>query len=101
MNVLKAFENYSDWCHPVVCNIFDIMSRLYGKGFYLAFCWLPSQVGITGNEQADSVARLAMTRLPLKVPLSDMKHRFLTPWQESWSQQLDIKLHSVKPVIGA
>ncbi|GFT71073.1 hypothetical protein TNCV_3951011 [Trichonephila clavipes] len=22
-------------------------------------------------------------------------------WQESWSQQLDNKLHSVKPVIGA
>ncbi|GFT31881.1 putative RNA-directed DNA polymerase from transposon X-element [Trichonephila clavipes] len=26
---------------------------------------------------------------------------FFNIWQESWSQQLDNKLHSVKPVIGA
>ncbi|GFW97203.1 hypothetical protein TNCV_112191 [Trichonephila clavipes] len=39
------------------------------------------------------------------VPLSDMKrvimHHIFKIWQESWSQQLDNKLHSVKPVIGA
>ncbi|GFU51047.1 RNase H domain-containing protein [Trichonephila clavipes] len=38
-------------------------------------------------------------------PLSDMKrvimHHIFKIWQESWSQQLDNKLHSVKPVIGA
>ncbi|GFV41696.1 RNase H domain-containing protein [Trichonephila clavipes] len=28
-------------------------------------------------------------------------HHILTIWQESWSQQLNNKLHSVKPVIGA
>ncbi|GFU68795.1 uncharacterized protein TNCV_2576561 [Trichonephila clavipes] len=41
----------------------------------------------------------------LAVPLSDMKrvimHHIFKIWQESWSQQLDNKLHSVKPVIGA
>ncbi|GFW67580.1 RNase H domain-containing protein [Trichonephila clavipes] len=66
---------------------------------------LPSHVGIIGNEQADSAARSATTDLPLAVPLSDMKRVILlhifTIWQESWSQQLDNKLHSGKPVIGA
>ncbi|GFV51406.1 RNase H domain-containing protein [Trichonephila clavipes] len=28
-------------------------------------------------------------------------HHIFKIWQESWSQQLDNKLHSVKPVIGA
>ncbi|GFX13670.1 RNase H domain-containing protein [Trichonephila clavipes] len=28
-------------------------------------------------------------------------HHIYKIWQESWSQQLDNKLHSVKPVIGA
>ncbi|GFT56816.1 RNase H domain-containing protein [Trichonephila clavipes] len=28
-------------------------------------------------------------------------HHIFQIWQESWSQQLDNKLHSVKPVIGA
>ncbi|GFX36277.1 RNase H domain-containing protein [Trichonephila clavipes] len=51
------------------------------------------------------IRRLATTYLPLAVPLSDMKHvilhHILTTWQESWSQQFDNKLHSVRPVIGA
>ncbi|GFT54970.1 RNase H domain-containing protein [Trichonephila clavipes] len=105
MNVLEALENYDDRCHPVVCKILDITSRLYSKGFDIVFCWLPSHVGIIGNEQADSAAKSATTHLPLAVPLSDMKrvimHHIFKIWQESWSQQLDNKLHSVKPVIGA
>ncbi|GFU46501.1 putative RNA-directed DNA polymerase from transposon X-element [Trichonephila clavipes] len=67
--------------------------------------YLPSHVGIICNEQADSAAKSATTHLPLAVPLSDMKrvimHHIFKIWQESWSQQLDNKLHSVKPVIGA
>ncbi|GFT55212.1 hypothetical protein TNCV_3270961 [Trichonephila clavipes] len=59
--------------------------------------------GIIGNEQADSAAKSATTHLPLAVPLADMKrvimHHVFKIWQESWSQQLDNKLHSVKPVI--
>ncbi|GFT84066.1 RNase H domain-containing protein [Trichonephila clavipes] len=105
MSVLEVLENYNDRCHPVVCNILDITSRLYSKGFDIAFGWLPSHVGIIGNEQVDSAARSAMTYLPLAVPLSDMKHvilhHILTTWQESWSQQLDNKLHFVKPVVRA
>ncbi|GFU07093.1 RNase H domain-containing protein [Trichonephila clavipes] len=105
MSVLEALENYNDRCHPVVCKILDNTSRLYSKGFDIVFCWLPSHVEIIGNEQADSAARSATTHLPLAVPLSDMKrvilHHIFTIWQESWGQQLDNKLHSGKPVIGA
>ncbi|GFS74795.1 pggt1b [Trichonephila clavipes] len=65
MSVLEALENYHDRCHPVVCTILDITSRLYSKGFDIVFCWLPSHVGIIGNEQADSAAKSATTHLPL------------------------------------
>ncbi|GFT64114.1 RNase H domain-containing protein [Trichonephila clavipes] len=105
MSILEALENYNDRCHPVVCKIHDITSRLYSKGLDIVFCWLPSQVGIIGNKPADSAAKSATTHLPLAVKLSDMKrvimHHIFKIWQESWSQQLDNKLHSVKPVIGA
>ncbi|GFY31890.1 RNase H domain-containing protein [Trichonephila clavipes] len=57
------------------------------------------------NNPSESWAKSATTHLPLAVPLSDMKrvimHHIFKIWQESWSQQLDNKLHSVKPVIGA
>ncbi|GFV41845.1 RNase H domain-containing protein [Trichonephila clavipes] len=105
MSVLEALENYHDRCHPVVCTILDITSRLYSKGFDIVFCWLPSHVGIISNEQADNAAKSSTTHLPLAVPLSDMNrvimHHIFKIWQESWSKQLDNKLHSVKPVIGA
>ncbi|GFU68791.1 pggt1b [Trichonephila clavipes] len=53
MSVLEALENYHDRCHPVVCNPHpDITSMTpYSKGFDIVFCWLPSHVGIIGNEQ--------------------------------------------------
>ncbi|GFW90126.1 RNase H domain-containing protein [Trichonephila clavipes] len=51
MSVLEALENYNDRCHPVVCNILDITSRLYSKGFNIDFFWLPSHLGIIGNEK--------------------------------------------------
>ncbi|GFW49913.1 pggt1b [Trichonephila clavipes] len=105
MSVLEALESYNDRCHPVVCNVLDITSRLHSKSFDIVFCWLPSHIGIIGNEQADSAARSATTHLPLAVPLSDIKrvilHHIFKIWQEAWSLQLDNKLHSVKPVIGA
>ncbi|GFU64638.1 putative RNA-directed DNA polymerase from transposon X-element [Trichonephila clavipes] len=31
MSVLEALENYNDRCHPVVCKILEITSRLYGR----------------------------------------------------------------------
>ncbi|GFS79461.1 RNase H domain-containing protein [Trichonephila clavipes] len=78
---------------------------LVHKGCDIQFCWIPSHVGITGNEQADIVARSATTELPLTVPLCDMKrviqHRIDNAWQESWNLQTNNKLHCVKPVIGA
>ncbi|GFX38223.1 RNase H domain-containing protein [Trichonephila clavipes] len=101
MSVLEALENYNDRCHPVVCNILDITSRLYRKRFDIVFCWLPSHVGTIGNEQADRAARLATILLLLSYMKRVILHHIFTIWQESLSQQLDNKLHSVKPVIGA
>ncbi|GFT63627.1 RNase H domain-containing protein [Trichonephila clavipes] len=78
--------------------------RLHGKDCDILFCWIPNHVGITGNEQADIVARSATTELPLAVPLCDMKrviqHHIDNAWQESWNLQTN-KLHCVKPAIGA
>ncbi|GFW43271.1 RNase H domain-containing protein [Trichonephila clavipes] len=105
ISVLEAIENYNDRCYPVVCDIIDITSRLHGKGCDIQFCWIPSHVGITGNEQADIVARSVTTELPITVPLCDMKlviqYRIDNAWQESWNLQTNKKLHCVKPDIGA
>ena len=70
------------------------------------FCWLPSHVGIKGNENADKSAKSALN-LPIsdfKVPYTDFKSSVLTHIQSSWQSQWDgdhfNKLHSVKPALG-
>ncbi|GFX53859.1 RNase H domain-containing protein [Trichonephila clavipes] len=91
MSVLKALENYNDTRHPVVCDIIDVTSRLHGKCCDILFCWIPSHVGIKGNEHTDNAARSAKTDLSLTVPLCDMKrviqHRIDSTWQESRNSQ--------------
>ena len=70
------------------------------------FCWLPSHVGIRGNDQADSAAKAALTLnvSPFKLPFTDFKghiNSFLkSNWQSSWDAAVTNKLHPVKPVLG-
>ena len=70
------------------------------------FCWLPSHVGIKGNEKADIAAKSALTFniSDLKIPFTDFKPSINTfvhnKWQMSWNAAVFNKLHSIKPSLG-
>ena len=72
----------------------------------IIFCWLPSYVGIKGNEKADIVAKSALTLniSGLKIPFTDFKpyiNTFLhNKWQTSWNAAVFNKLRSIKPSLG-
>ena len=68
----------------------------------IVFCWLPSHVGIKGNEKADIAAKSALTLniSDLKIPFTDFKPSINTflrnKWQMSWNAAVLYKLHSIK-----
>ena len=72
----------------------------------IVFCWLPSHVGIKGNEKADMAAKSALTLhiSDLKIPYTDIKPCINTylhdKWQISWNAAVFNKLHSIKPSLG-
>ncbi len=49
--------------HPLVQEIQDWLFRVSVRHKFVCFCWVPSHVGITGNERVDSLAR--------NIPLTD------------------------------
>ena len=73
---------------------------------HIVFCWLPSHVGIRGNEDADKCAKSVsdLTEADICIPHFDFKsciNRYiLSKWQTSWDCTIDNKLHSIKPTVG-
>ncbi|GBO20397.1 putative RNA-directed DNA polymerase from transposon X-element [Araneus ventricosus] len=103
MNALQTLSHYDIQMHPVALKILCILHFLRKEGFSIIFCWVPSHVGISGNEIADSIAKFASTFLTQDIPYSDVKKSFVshlhTTWQNNWDLQMNNKLHFVKPFI--
>nr|XP_042912720.1 uncharacterized protein LOC122272786 [Parasteatoda tepidariorum] len=102
-SVLNQLENFRSDTHPILCFINHLLIALHKKGFNISFCWIPSHVGIPGNELADSAARSATTELTISVPFSDIKlhvrQLISSLWQQHWDLQTQNKLHNIKPYI--
>jgi len=73
----------------------------------VTFCWIPSHVGIKGNDRADAVAKAAL-QIPIsteiKLPYIDLKpsiaKHFQSVWQDIWSRATFNKLQPIKPSLG-
>ena len=92
--------------NPIVQDILSRLTSVEQSGKTIKFCWIPSHVGITGNELADAAARRAaaapcLRRLPL--PARDFYPAIQTftmsSWQAEWHLQGSGKLRSVKPTL--
>ena len=72
----------------------------------IMFCWVPSHIGIRGNEMAYSASKSALDLPHAKVgvPYNDFKHcinqYILSIREDDWNDAVANKLHSVKPALG-
>ena len=103
---MQAFEGEKT-DNPLLVNLLEKSFRLCGRA-NIGFCWLPSNIGISGNEEADKAAKdaLSLDILPFTVPFIDFKpliNSFIhAVWQRSWSDPSnhDNKLFAIKPNIS-
>ena len=91
-SVLENIEN-QDSKNPLVIAILDMIQELKSKySRIIKFCWVPSHIGIRGNECADRVAKEALEN-ERPTPFYKVPHTDLTPkvksfirskWQQRW-----------------
>lgn len=93
--------------HPVLQSILVALTSLDRAGKRVVFCWLPSHVGVTGNERADEAAkraaRAACTRfypLPAEDFLALCSAYIYNKWQEEWHSIGSSKLKLLKPQLA-
>jgi ribonuclease HI len=106
MSCLQAISNRK-FERAGILQILEKCHTLQVEGKIVQFCWVPSHVGIKGNEEADSAAKAAL-QLPIstdiQIPYTDLKHiintYFTRIWQNHWSQIAFNKLQAIKPIIG-
>ena len=94
----------SETKNPIILKLKLKMHIILSKGINISFLWIPSHVGIEGNEMADELAKAGLSSENikyLKVPQSDYKQiitqHFQSKWQASWSEQTSNKLHAIQP----
>ena len=72
----------------------------------IALYWIPSLIGIQGNEMIDKQAKTSLSLEPtsFKIPFSNFKpsiNKYISEeWQSSWNNSIGDKLLDVKPTIG-
>jgi len=105
LSVLTSLHN-RNLNNPLIVNLLERITEIsHTKS--IVFCWIPSHIGIRGNEKADMAAKESLLQEihNMKVPYTDYKHvinKFImNKWQERWDAlQLSNKLCLIKPKLG-
>jgi hypothetical protein len=104
LSSLQAIEG-AKFENPFVVEILNLYLQLINRGKHIIMCWIPSHIGIRGNDMADKAAKEAL-ELPIsdiKIPYTDLygnvKAFFQNEWQTFWNEQVNNKLHYVHPII--
>ena len=102
LSCLKALKAL-DTPDPRILKLKIKIHELSIKNKSITLFWIPSHVGIEGNEMADEHAKnaLEMEITNIKLPYTDYKPKIkqlvTTRWQKNWSEQTQNKLFEIQP----
>ena len=88
--------------NPIILKVLDMYNQL-AESNEILICWVPSHIGILGNEKADQAAKAALTHEieHFYIPYSDYQQVIQTylirKWQEDWDKLSNNKLYKHHP----
>ena len=92
--------------NPLILKLLEKLHHLSCAHKTIYLCWIPSHIGIRGNEAVGMAAKesLNLDITASEVPYTDLKchinHFISNKWQERWSSCPDNKLFKIKPTLG-
>ena len=104
LSVLKAM-NHTSSKNPQIQKLLEKCHELLAYK-EIVLCWIPSHIGIQGNEMVDKQAKTSLSLEPtsFKISYSNFKPSInkyiLEEWQTSWNNSIGNKLLDIKPTIG-
>ena len=103
-SVLQALQS-KDSSTPLIIRLLDKMNTL-SKNNSIILTWIPSHIGIQGNERADKATKKSLQAhiSNPKILYTNLKpfiNKFIfKKWQKSWNDQTQNKLHHIQDTIG-
>ena len=91
---------------PLTTKVLNRIQRISKENKNITLCWIPSHIGIQGNDKADSEAKKAINKKQsnTKIPYTDLRptiNKLITDkWQQQWNSYTNNKLQNIKPTIG-
>ena len=72
--------------NPWVVRVLEKYNQLKSKGKDIIFCWIPSHIGIKGNEEADEAAKeaLSLNEASKTIVALDLGNKINNLLQEEW-----------------